>query len=234
MENKEVQKVKRIAHKLYRHYFPEGGPGSVTTVHDFIGYGIIGLLKAKQDYQPSKGTFLTYAEFRIKGEIIDQMRGKFKLVSESIHQRKQAKQLTEAKAALEADGRTVNLEALSEMLEWDTDKILRVEAMMTCIHSIDLPEGAPELPDHNRDAEDEFLDKELPRIIKNCIEMIPDKQERLAFELRYKSNQTLAQIAAVLDRSIETARSRAEAGKKYMQTCLGKNGWNLLPGTRRT
>lgn len=233
MEDQELAKVKRIAAKLYRNYFPEGTRNSLTTVADFEGYGMIGLLKAKDDYDESKGSLLTYAGYRIAGEIIDQMRGKFTIVKITPYRRKQVKKLNEAKADLEASGSPVNLETLSKKLNWSADIILSVEICDTRIHSIDNDEASPQLPAQAETAEDRLLDKELPQIIQACLEAISDSKKRLALELRYLEGKTLAQAAGILNCANQSVENWAQDGKKLMKTCLEKNGWKTIPGFGR-
>ncbi len=61
--------VKRIAHHLIGRL-----PASVQ-VEDLIQAGMVGLLEAQQNYDPSKGaSFETYAGIRIRGAMLDDIR----------------------------------------------------------------------------------------------------------------------------------------------------------------
>lgn len=56
-------------------------------VDDLIGYGVLGLMKAVERFDPSRGILLkTYAEHRIRGAILDGLRG-MDWVSRSIRQK---------------------------------------------------------------------------------------------------------------------------------------------------
>lgn len=56
-------------------------------VDDLIGYGVLGLMKAMERFDPSRGILLkTYAEHRIRGAILDGLRG-MDWVSRSIRQK---------------------------------------------------------------------------------------------------------------------------------------------------
>ncbi|KJR43153.1 RNA polymerase sigma factor, FliA/WhiG [Candidatus Magnetoovum chiemensis] len=44
------------------------------TIDDLVSVGIIGLLDAIENYEPSKAKLKTYAEFRIKGSMLDELR----------------------------------------------------------------------------------------------------------------------------------------------------------------
>ena len=56
-------------------------------VDDLIGYGVLGLMKAVERFDPSRGILLkTYAEHRIRGAILDGLRG-MDWVSRSMRQK---------------------------------------------------------------------------------------------------------------------------------------------------
>jgi len=64
---------------------------------DLISAGIVGLIKAVEDFEPERGVkFKTYAEIRIRGEILDELRGADwfpKFVRVRIKQFKEVKEL---------------------------------------------------------------------------------------------------------------------------------------------
>ena len=61
--------VKRIANHLAVKLPPQ------IEIDDLVQVGLIGLLKAKEDYQPDSGaTFSTYATIRIRGAMMDELR----------------------------------------------------------------------------------------------------------------------------------------------------------------
>ena len=62
--------VHRIARKVVTYLRPP------LSFEDMISAGIVGLVKASRDYDPSHHTeFKTYAYIRIKGAVIDELRG---------------------------------------------------------------------------------------------------------------------------------------------------------------
>src|SRR5947209_11823795 len=66
---------------------------------DLISAGIVGLLAAVDNYDPSHNASLkTYAEYKIRGAILDSIRG---LDGIPTHKRKRVKQVQEAIAAAE-------------------------------------------------------------------------------------------------------------------------------------
>lgn len=73
-------------------------PASVSE-DDLVSTGILGLIAAIDNFDPGRSTSLrTYAEYRIRGAILDSIRG---LDTLSTHKRKRARQMQEAMAAAE-------------------------------------------------------------------------------------------------------------------------------------
>ncbi|RXJ72929.1 RNA polymerase sigma factor FliA [Veronia nyctiphanis] len=85
--------VKRIAHHIIARLPPN------VQVEDLIQAGMVGLIEAKQNYDPSKGaSFETYAGIRIRGAMLDDIR-RGDWVPRSVH--KNNRQIGEAIAVLE-------------------------------------------------------------------------------------------------------------------------------------
>lgn len=63
-----TQFVKRIAKSM-----KAGLPPSVD-IEDLVSAGLVGLWKASKNYSPEKAKFKTYAERRVRGEILDELR----------------------------------------------------------------------------------------------------------------------------------------------------------------
>ncbi len=61
--------VKKIANRIFRR-IPEG----TIEFEDLVNTGIIGLIKAANNYDKSKARFSTYAYIKIRGEILDFLR----------------------------------------------------------------------------------------------------------------------------------------------------------------
>ena len=61
--------VKKVAYRILKRL-----PDSVD-VEDLISAGMVGLLQATDKYDPVRGPFADFAEWRIKGAIIDELRG---------------------------------------------------------------------------------------------------------------------------------------------------------------
>lgn len=69
LENEHIQMVKRIAHHL------KGRLPQSIVIDDLIQAGMIGLLEAAKNFDPTKGaSFETYASIRIRGHMLDEVR----------------------------------------------------------------------------------------------------------------------------------------------------------------
>ncbi len=225
--------MKRIAKQLYNHYFPSGGDHALVTCQDFVGYGMIGLFDAKKKYKDAMAVpFLSYAGFRIRGEIISQMRKQFGLVPIPAEKRRKVKQLSAARKELEAKGITPDTQALAQALGWKVKQVLEVENLKVNIHSIDAecPGQASVQLAAETDTEKAILNRELADTIQQCLEAIGDNEQRMAFIMKHRLDKTLSQIAGHFGFAIQTAANRIEAARMSMANCLGKNGWSLKTG----
>jgi RNA polymerase sigma factor for flagellar operon FliA len=99
--------VRKVAYRLI-HRLP-----SSVEVEDLISVGTIGLLQALENYDDGKGTrFESFAEFRIKGAMLDELRG-YDFMSRTA--RGKTNRVEKARAKLEADlGRAPTIEELAE------------------------------------------------------------------------------------------------------------------------
>ncbi len=108
--------VRRLARRYAR------ATGGALDVDDLISVGIMGLIQAHQNYRPEGGKpFRTYAEFRIRGSILDELR---KLDPMSQPMRRKVRKFEAAMAELAHElGRQPNERELAEYLEVSLDKL---------------------------------------------------------------------------------------------------------------
>lgn len=121
--------VSRIAHRLPSHI----------DVEDLVNTGVLGLMDAIEKYDSTRETkFRTYAEFRIKGAILDQLRT-LDWVPRSVRQK--GRRLNNASRKIEArEGRPATQEELAEFLQIGIDDYhrLRRETEVTSQVNMDL------------------------------------------------------------------------------------------------
>lgn len=179
------------------------------SLDDLISAGMLGLLDAIKKFDPTKKiSFRTYAEFRIKGAILDELRN-LDWVPRSI--RKKSSQLekvytrllielgrpAEAEEVAEALGLT--LEEFHQLLdETKTISLLDVEVVRRNLSELSETELCEILQDEN--ARDPFIAVhfgELRQALLKALEALPDK-EKLLISLYYYEELTMKEIGTIM------------------------------------
>lgn len=173
---------------------------------DLISAGIVGLMAAVDNYDPSHNASLkTYAEYKIRGAILDSIRG---LDGIPTHKRKRVKQVQEAIARAERalhrtpDEDEIAIElgiSLPEYQQW------MVELRGVSLGSLDIVEDGEEVSLLKFIGDDEtespahiFERSELERLISDGIKKMPDS-ERLVLSLYYKEELNLREIGSIMN-----------------------------------
>jgi len=177
---------------------------------DLIAAGVLGLIDAVEKFDESrKIKFKTYAEFRIKGAILDELRA---LDWAPRSTRQKAHVLEQAYNDLEGRlGRPVADYEVVEHLGITFDEYYRMLAEVNGIALISLDELRHDdedgternlldfiaNPEEMNPAEVLNLDQ-VYRVVADAIEQLPDK-ERLVVSLYYNDELTMKEIGAILD-----------------------------------
>jgi RNA polymerase sigma factor for flagellar operon FliA len=176
-------------------------------IEDIVNTGVLGLMDAIEKFDPTRGVkFETYAEFRIKGAILDELRA-MDWVPRSV--RKIATWLETANAALEKKlGRPAYDEELAEAMDIEVDKLHELLSRAGGISLLSLEmvinknDGKRPLmdflaakDDHN--PVDSMKLEEMRDIVADCIELLPEK-EKLVISLYYYDELTMKEIGSVL------------------------------------
>ncbi len=176
---------------------------------DLISSGVLGLIDAIEKFNPNKDTqFKTYAEIRIRGAMLDELRSQ-DWVPRSVRQK--ATQISSAYARLEQTlGRAAEDEEIANELELSMDEfyeLLQQSAGQTIISVEDL--GGVDKDGEKRDVmevlagtkatDPETLARvgEIRNIIAQSIDMLQEK-ERLVVSLYYYEELTMKEIGEVL------------------------------------
>jgi len=182
------------------------------SLDDLISSGIIGLIDAIHKFDPGKNiSFKTYAEFRIKGAILDELRS-LDWIPRSV--RKKSHVLEKTYAELEKTlGRPAEPEEICEALGLELEEfhqlldetksvsLVELEGIWKTVRNgPDLPESSlPEiLLDEN--IRDPFLAlhfSELQDIMVKAIDALPDK-EKLLISLYYYEELTMKEIGQIM------------------------------------
>ena len=232
------QQPQETSEELITRYFPlirklagklsVGLPPSLDE-DDLVGCGIIGLLEALERYEPSRGVqFSTYATWRIKGSMIDEIRktspaprsffGQYRQVHEAEEQLRQslsrepereeiASFLGWTVSMVEQVWATYNLMTLVSLekviLSSDGDDTLRLEGIIS---------------GHEQTPEEIVTDKERVELLADALDELPER-ERLTLSLFYFEELSKKEIAGLLKVSAaRISQLHARAIERLRQT----------------
>jgi RNA polymerase sigma factor FliA len=179
---------------------------------DLISSGILGLIDAVHKFDPGKNiSFKTYAEFRIKGAMLDELRS-LDWIPRSV--RKKASLIEKAYGKMEKRlGRPAEAEEVAQLLGLELGEFQQLMDETKAVSLITLdgpcshPDGRSGLSDNDlqevlpdEKVEDSFLSvhlSELQDIMVEAIEALPDK-EKLLISLYYYEELTMKEIGQIM------------------------------------
>jgi len=187
--------------------------GGAVSLEDLVSTGVIGLIRAVDSYDPRHNVKLkTYAEYRIRGAILDSIRG---LDGIPAHKRKRLKTIENAIGIAEQRLQRVPTEEeiaaeLNVSLGEYQDALAELRAVS--LGSLDeVSDGFSEskLLRYVADAEDDqpakILERaELENLVTDAVDKMP-RLERTILTLYFKEEQNLQEIAQIL--GIHTTRA---------------------------
>jgi RNA polymerase sigma factor for flagellar operon FliA len=192
--------VNRIAVRLPSHI----------DLDDLHNTGVIGLMDAIEKYDPEKNCkFKTYAEFRIKGAILDQLRS-LDWVPRSVRQK--SRRLERAYGEVEQRlGRSASEDEVADSLGLQIDKFHELLNQVRGISLVNLEEIRGNSPDGDRPgnfadvvedvhSENPFATLklgEMKQIVADTIGTLPEK-ERLVVSLYYYEDLNMKEIGGIL------------------------------------
>ena len=177
---------------------------------DLISSGVIGLMDAIEKYDPSRDNqFKTYAEFRIRGAILDELRAQ-DWVPRSV--REKSKVLEKAHRRLEQrHGRRVTVKEMAKELKISISELHELMTRVMTASTIGIDDDVRQFPFQDRKSILGMLEemrsnnphfqanlKEVKQVIQNALKELPEN-ERLVLSLYYYEDLNLKEIGAVLD-----------------------------------
>lgn len=195
-----LPQVRLIARRIH-----ERLPESVN-LEDLVSAGVLGLIAAIDNFDCSLGVKLkTYAEYKIRGSILDSLRG---LDWAPRQQRKKSKQIESAIETLEQRlQRAPTEEEIAAELKLDIDEYHEwlVDVRAVNLGSLEMapgPENSGDMLRFIADDEDQWpsslLERaELERLLKQAIQRMP-AIEKTVLSLYYQEELTLREIAQVV------------------------------------
>lgn len=225
-----LPQVRLIARRIH-----ERLPESVC-LEDLISSGTLGLITAIDHFDPAQNVKLkTYAEYRIRGAILDSLRGLDWAPRQS---RRMSREIENAIQVLEQrNGRTPTEEEITEHLGLSTEqyqqRLMEIEGLK--IGELSSPGGddsAPQLQyaaDDSENSPSQILERaELERLIATGIERLP-KIERTVVSLYYKEELSLREIAEILELHLSRISQLKTQAILRLRTLMEKR-WPLTGG----
>ncbi|NRA65221.1 MAG: FliA/WhiG family RNA polymerase sigma factor [Pseudobacteriovorax sp.] len=178
-------------------------------IDDLISAGVIGLMDAIEKYDPSRDNkFKTYAEFRIRGAILDELRSQ-DWVPRSV--RDKAKKIEKTYAELEQKfGRAVSDQEISNALGVSLEEYYDMVAKVKAVTLLSIDElSGPNQQDkkslleclENVSSKNPFTQlksKGVRELLIKNIEDLPEKQ-KLVLSLYYYEDLNLKEIGKILE-----------------------------------
>ena len=186
-------KVRVIAVKMARNM-----PASVDT-DDLFSMGFLGLLDAAEKFDPKRGVqFDTYAEFRIRGAIIDELR-KQDWVPRSARDRmnaiRAASDAVEARTGYRPNNRQIRKEMHMPLKKFH--EMMRDLGSQTLVNLEDMPEGSDREDSNFPDPFTEAVKKEARTVVDRMLKQLPE-QERMVLDFYYYRGLNLKEISEIL------------------------------------
>lgn len=189
----------RLAMRLPPHISPD----------DLVSSGVIGLIDAIEKFDPTKNIqFKTYAEFRIRGAMLDELRS-MDWIPRSV--RKKASELEKTYERLEKRlGRPAEDEEVAKAMGMDMDSFYKLLDKTKNVTFLDIEVIRRRMPDHTDDdlfdliADDNEADPfvqlnltEVKEILIEAIKELPEK-EKLVVALYYYEDLTMREIGEIM------------------------------------
>ncbi len=195
-----VDLVKIVAGRMYNFY------GAKIEYDDLIGFGIIGLIDSIERFDISKNIkFETYAQIRIRGTIIDNIR-KLDWVPRSL--RKKSKEVQEGMSKLENQlGRNPTNDELSQYLNIPLEELESILSDISNFNISSLEDLLANSGEYNikrnneKDTPEEIYEKEeLREILASTIDGLPDNEKKV-ISLYYYEELTYKEISYIMELS---------------------------------
>jgi len=187
-----IEKVaRRLARRLPAH----------VEIDDLISSGVIGLIEAAERFDPERvDRFEAFAEFRIRGAMLDDLRSRDTL---SRDMRRLSNELRDATRKLEAQlGRTPDQEEIAQRLGVNVDELYARQQKLSGSSVVGIDDAGPDLLERTGDhtAADPFEQTsrhEMTERLVAGIGHLPEKMQQV-LSLYYCDNLNLKEIGAVL------------------------------------
>lgn len=184
--------VRKVASRIYSR-IPEG----VVEFEDLVNTGVIGLIKAIDNYDSKKAKFSTYAYIKIRGEILDYLR-KLDFLPRSVREK------LKNGAASEIREEVISLISIEEKLFGNSERYSLKDVI-----SSEEPEP-----------EELLLKEDAKRILSSAISKLSDK-EQLVLQLIFVEELDLKSISEILGVSVSRVSQIKTGALKKLKKLIG-------------
>jgi len=202
-EDDRITQFLPMVHKIVRRVIVYLKPP--LSFEDMVSAGTVGLVRAARDFDPSqRAEFKTYAYIRIKGAILDELRG-WSIIPANLNKRiRDARRLS--RKITEKTGISPTDEELAEKLGITVDELSEMFENARAQHYVSLDgfgEDSPVLGNllvaKNTTTPDEQLEREeLINKLAEAIQQLPQKHRQVVL-LYYQQHLTMKQIAEIME-----------------------------------
>lgn len=203
LENERIVAFLPMVHKIVRRVITYLKPP--LSFEDMVSAGTVGLVKAARDFDPSQRVeFKTYAYIRIKGAILDELRG-WSFVPANLNKRiRDAQDLS--RRITEKTGAAPTDTELAGQLGITVDELLEMFENARAQHFVSLDGFTEEAPalgtilvaDRSRGPYEQIEQKEMIHKLAGAILQLPQKSRQVIL-LYYQQHLTMLQIAETME-----------------------------------
>ncbi|WP_457678177.1 sigma-70 family RNA polymerase sigma factor [Thermovibrio sp.] len=186
--------VKKVANKIYRR-IPEG----VIEFEELVNTGVIGLIKAVENYDEKKAKFSTYAYIKVRGEILDYLR-KLDFLPRSVREKVKNGEIDKLKEEV------ISLVSIEEKLFSNSDRFTLKDLLVS-------REPTPE---------EELLLKDAKERLAEAVKKLSDK-EQLVLQLIFVEEMDLKSIGEILGISVSRVSQIKGAALKKLREYLSSS-----------
>ena len=217
--------VKRVVHRL------AGRLPAEVDIKEMLNSGIIGLVDALEKYDPKHETnFSTYAQFRIRGTILDSfrvqdwvprsLRSKSHKIEAAYHKLEQelGRTVTEVEVAKEME---LELPAFQKMLADVSGTVMLSLEELGYGHGEERFKANESLPSAKPSPLLELLDSERVEIVSRALDRLPEK-ERLVVTLYFYEELNLKEIGEIIGVTESRASQIRTRALIRLKSCLKK------------
>jgi RNA polymerase sigma factor for flagellar operon FliA len=194
-----LPQVQYIARRIHERLPPQ------VPIEDLVQCGILGLMDAVRRYDPKKKVKLRhYAEFRIRGAILDSLR---KGDWASRAQRRSGRKIEQAIASCRSElGRDPTEAEIASSVGMKLEALQRIKSELRTLEIASLEAEPHEIPAENagsafvpqeHDPYHEAMKSEMAGLVEKALEALP-KRERDLLDMYYFKELTMKEVAAAL------------------------------------